>query len=88
MSEIQDAIAAKTAELDALREQARQAEQAEILAALADRFQAVATEVGGDVDKVTAFIGKVAENSGYGVSYLLDVMTGNHRVSTGGGWFE
>lgn len=88
MSEIQAAIAAKSAELDALRAQAREEAQAAELAALADRFKAVATEVGGDVDKVTAFIGKVAENSGYGVSYLLDVMTGNHRVSTGGGWFE
>jgi hypothetical protein len=88
MSEIHEAIAAKTAELDALRVQARQEERAAELAALADRFQAVATEVGGDVDKVTAFIGKVAEQSGYGVSYLLDVMSGESRVSTERGFWE
>ena len=88
MSELKDAIAAKTAELDALRAQARQEERAAELAAFADRFQAVATEVGGDVDKVTAFIGKVAEQSGYGVSYLLDVMSGESRVSTGRGFWE
>jgi hypothetical protein len=88
MSEITDAIAAKTAELDALLEQARQEAQAATLAAQADRFAAVAAEVGGDVDKVTAFIGQVAERSGYGVSYLLDVMTGETRVSTGRGFWE
>ena len=88
MSEIHEAIAAKTAELDALRVQARQEERAAELAALADRFQAVAAEVGGDVDKVAAFIGKVAEQSGYSVTYLLDVMSGERRVSTGRGFWE
>jgi hypothetical protein len=86
MSELQDAIAAKTAELDALRAQLREAERAEILAAQRDRFAAIAAEVQGDTDAVAAFVGKVSDQSGYGVSYLLDVMTGDHRVSTGRVW--
>ncbi len=88
MSEIQAAIAAKSAELDALRAQARAEEQAATLAAQRDRFAAIAAEVQGDTDAVIAFVSKVSEHSGYGVTYLLDVMTAEHRVSTGGGWFE
>jgi len=87
MSELQDAITAKTAELDALRAQAREEEAALLLAAQRERFAAIAAEVQGDTDAVIAFVQGVAERSGYGVSYLLDVMTGEHRVSTGS-WFE
>jgi predicted phage gp36 major capsid-like protein len=84
MSELQNAIAAKQAELDALRAQAREEQAAAELAAQRERFAAIAAEVQGDTDAVIAFVSKVAEHSGYGVSYLLDVMTGQSRVSTFG----
>lgn len=96
-----DAITAKQAELQqaydaagALREEIRalqvQAEAERNTEALA----AVAAELGTDVERVAAFVAKVAERSGYGVSYLVSIITGEHRVSTPGsrplterGWF-
>jgi hypothetical protein len=85
-----ETIAAKQAELDALREQAREAERAAALEAAkakqADAFKAIADEVSGDADKVGAFLVKVAEQSGFGLDYLVSVITNTPSTTSNAWW--
>ena len=74
------------AELDTLTAQRREAERAEALEAAkarqAEAFKTIADEVGGDPEKVGAFLVKVASESGFGLDYLVSVITGteNHSI--------
>lgn len=69
------AIQALADEIDALRKQA----DAE---ALAGRVAGIAERLGTTPDAVAAFLTEVSERSGYGVDYLVSVVTGSYRVST------
>lgn len=82
VAEKQAQISALQAEIHALRAEAdKQATMA--------RVAGIAERLGTSPEAVAAFLADVSAQSGYGVSYLIDVVTGEHRVSTPAGrWFE
>lgn len=76
------AIAQLNHEIQDLRAQAAKADAEARVAGIAERL-------GTSPEAVAAFLADVSAQSGYGVSYLIDVVTGEHRVSTPSGrWFE
>ena len=86
---IETQVAEKQAQISALRDEisALRAE-AEKQATMA-RVAGIAERLGTSPEAVAAFLADVSAQSGYSVSYLLDVVTGEHRVSTPSGrWFE
>jgi hypothetical protein len=81
---LNEAIAAKQAELDALHQQRAEQARAEALEAAkarnAEAFKTIADEVSGDPEKVGAFLVKVASESGFGLDYLVSVITGTSTI--------
>lgn len=79
IAEKQAAIAALNDEIQTLHAQA----EAE---AVRERVAGIAERLGSTPEAVADLLAEVASNSGYSVDYLVNVVTGQHRVSNGRFW--
>lgn len=84
VSATEAAIAEQLAIVAAAQDRIRTLRQEAEAEALREQLSGIAESLGSTVEQVQAFLTSVSESSGYGVGYLVSVVTGKHRVSTGG----
>ena len=73
------ALQAQIADLNGQIQTLRRQAEAEAVQA---QVAGIAAELETTPERVAAFLATVADRSGYGLGYLVSVVTGEHRVST------